>query len=151
VLSAAVILITGWHGADALVSLGISVLIAAGAVTLLREAFHILAEATPKDVDSEAVRRVFARTSGIEDVHDLHIWSLDRGHRALSAHVTVADRPLVEVTALLRQLETLLCEEFGIEHATLQPECPSCTAEAPLYCDIDARHEVMHASTPNDL
>jgi cobalt-zinc-cadmium efflux system protein len=85
-----------------------------------------------------------AELAGVDGVHDLHIWSLDREHRALSAHVTVADRPLAEVTAMIRSVEVLLCEEFGIEHATVQAECPSCTDAAPVYCDLEEHHALVH-------
>jgi cobalt-zinc-cadmium efflux system protein len=141
------ILALGWRLADPVVSLGIAALIAAGAAVLLREAMHILAEATPRDLDAETVRQAIAAMPGVEDVHDLHIWSLDRGHRALSAHVTVQNRPLAEVTEALRAVETALCERFAIEHATLQPECPSCLAEVEPYCDMDSRHATRHAGS----
>lgn len=145
-VSGVLVLTAGWRLADPVVSLCISALIAAGAATLLREALHILSEATPRDVDTEAVRELIAATPGIEDVHDLHIWSLDRRHRALSAHVTVPDVPLSAVTATLRAVETRLCERFGIEHATLQPECPSCAADVDPFCDVETRHERVHSA-----
>jgi cobalt-zinc-cadmium efflux system protein len=145
-LSGLLILAGGWRIADPVVSLCIAVLIAAGAATLLREALHILSEATPRDLDTEAVRELIAATPGIEDVHDLHIWSLDRRHRALSAHVTVPDVALSAVTATLREVETRLCERFGIEHATLQPECPSCATEVDPYCDVETRHARVHSA-----
>jgi cobalt-zinc-cadmium efflux system protein len=143
-VSGLLVLAAGWRIADPIASLCIAALIAAGAVTLLREAAHILSEATPRDLDAEAVRELIAATPGIEDVHDLHIWSLDRRHRALSAHVTVPDVPLSAVTATLRAVETRLCERFGIEHATLQPECPGCAADVDPFCDVDTRHDRVH-------
>jgi cobalt-zinc-cadmium efflux system protein len=143
VLAGVLLLTTGWRAADPVVSLGIAGLIAVAAVSVLREAVHILSEGTPRDLDAEQVRRVIAAAPGIEDVHDLHIWSLDRHHRMLSAHVSVADRPLTEVTAILRSLEATLCTSFGIEHATLQPECPSCPDHPPV-CDPEERHIRMH-------
>jgi cobalt-zinc-cadmium efflux system protein len=93
------------------------------------------------------VRRVMLAAPGVESVHDLHIWSLDRHHRMLSAHVGVGDRSLTEVTALLRVLESTLCSHFGIEHATLQPECPSCEAD-PVICDPEDRHARLHSGSP---
>ena len=45
---------------------------------------------------------------------------------------------------MIRSVERVLCDEFGIEHATVQPECPSCTVEAPLYCDVVEHHELVH-------
>jgi cobalt-zinc-cadmium efflux system protein len=144
VVGALTLLLFGWSRADAIVSLLIATLVVIGAVGLLREALHILNEATPRDVDVELLRARIVAVPGIEGVHDLHIWSLDREHRSLSAHVTVADRPLGEVTAMMRSVELLLCNDFGIDHATLQPECPACTDTAPLFCDVDEHHELVH-------
>ena len=144
VVGAITLLLFGWTRADAVVSLFIATLIVVAALRLLREALHILNEGTPRDLDVGLVRTRIAALPGIDGVHDLHIWSLDREHRALSAHVIVADRPLGEVTEMIRSVELLLCQEFGIEHATVQPECPSCSAEAPLYCNIAGHHELVH-------
>ncbi len=144
VVGAVALLVLGWSRADAVVSLLIAGLVFVGALGLLREALHILNEGTPRDLDAEQVRIRIAQLPGIEGVHDLHIWSLDREHRALSAHVTVADRPLAEVTAMIRSVEVVLCDEFGIEHATVQPECPSCSDAAPVYCDLEEHHELVH-------
>jgi len=129
------------------VALAISVLIGAGAVRLVRQAGGILTESTPSDLDPVAVREAIERAPGIDGVHDLHIWSLSLHHRALSAHIIVTDRPLSEVTGLLRDLEASLCERFGIDHATLQPECPSCHDQAPLYCDLQGRHDLVHSGS----
>jgi cobalt-zinc-cadmium efflux system protein len=144
VVGAVTLLVFGWTRADAVVSLLIAGLVVVGALTLLREALSILNEATPRDVDVDLLRARIVAVPGIEGVHDLHIWSLDREHRSLSAHVTVADRPLGEVTAMMKSVELLLCDDFGIDHATLQPECPSCTDEAPLFCNVDEHHDLVH-------
>ena len=144
VVGALTLVLFGWTRADAVVSLLIAGMVVVAALGLLREALHILNEGTPRDVDAEKVRARIAGLPGVDGVHDLHIWSLDREHRALSAHLIVGDRPLAEVTAMIRSVEVLLCNEFGIDHATVQPECPSCSTEAPLYCNIEGHHELVH-------
>ncbi len=144
VVGALALLVLGWTRADAVVSLFIAVLVFLGALGLSREALHILNEGTPRDLDPETVRTRIAALPGIEGVHDLHIWSLDREHRALSTHIIVGDRSLAEVTAMIRSVELVLCDEFGIEHSTVQPECPSCSVQAPLYCNIEGHHELVH-------
>lgn len=141
-LSSLIILATGWERADPLISLLIALLVAAGAVRLLAEVRAILDEEAPVDLDPERVRSAIQAADGITGVHDLHIWSLDRGHRLLSAHVAVADRPMAEVTAILRAVEGRLCSDFGIEHVTLQPECPACLPDPALFCDPDERHSL---------
>ena len=151
VVGALTLLLFGWTRADAVVSLLIAALVALAALGLLREALHILTEGTPRDLDTEEVRARIAGIEGVDGVHDLHIWSIDREHRALSAHLTVGDRPLAEVTTLIRSVEVLLCDEFGIDHATVQPECPSCTSEAPLYCNIEGHHELVHLPSQDQV
>jgi cobalt-zinc-cadmium efflux system protein len=140
-VAAVIILLTHWHAADPIVSLVIAVLIAMGGVSLLRETTFILQESTPRDIDFDAVRATITSVPGVEGVHDLHIWSLDRRHRALSAHISVTDQPLGAITTSLRQIEGMLCEKFAIEHATLQPECPTCEDDPDAFCVIDQRHE----------
>ena len=140
-----VIAVTGFSRADAIASLVIAALVAAAAVRIVREAVHILNEATPRGLDLDAVRLRLAAMPGIEDVHDLHVWSLDSQHRAMSVHVLIADRPLAEVTAMIRDVERIVCDDFGIEHATVQPECPSCVGDPALYCDLDTHHDLAHA------
>lgn len=139
-VSGVIILTAGWLPADPLASLLIALLIAAGAIRLLRETGEILGERAPRGVDAAAIGDLIAAVDGVEGVHDLHVWSLSRRHRALSAHVAVGDVPMAQITAVLRDVETALCGRFGIEHVTLQPECPACNADAPLWCDLDERH-----------
>jgi cobalt-zinc-cadmium efflux system protein len=150
IVAAVIILLTHWQTVDPIASLVIAVLIAIGGLALLRETTFILQESTPRDIDFDAVRATITSTPGVEGVHDLHIWSLDRRHRALSAHISVSDQPLGAITLALRQIEQTLCEKFAIEHATLQPECPTCEDEPDAFCAIDQRHE-RHAPVPPEL
>ena len=144
-VAALLILTLHWQAADAVASLLIAALIATGAAGLLRESGRILVEATPHDIDPQQVQQAIVRTPGVEGVHDLHIWSLDRSHRALSAHVSVGSSDLVEVSGVLLTLERRLCADFSIDHVTLQPECAGCGIET-VYCDPDERHAALHSA-----
>jgi cobalt-zinc-cadmium efflux system protein len=57
---------------------------------------------------------------GVEEVHDLHIWTITSGFPSLSAHVLVA--PGADCHGIRLQLERLLAERFGLTHTTLQVE-----------------------------
>jgi cobalt-zinc-cadmium efflux system protein len=115
-----VILVTGWTPADAIVSLGIAVLLVAGSWPLLREAVRILMEGTPPGVSLLEVHHAIAATPGVCEVHDLHIWSLASGIAAVSAHVRVDDG--VDAQQVLTSLGTMLRDRFGLSHVTLQVE-----------------------------
>jgi cobalt-zinc-cadmium efflux system protein len=118
IIAAIVILVTGWEPVDALVSILISVLIAASAWSILRESVDVLLEAAPSDIDTEEVGYAMAAAPGVEQVHDLHVWQITSGFPTLSAHVLVG--PDDDCHAIRRNLEALLEERFEIEHTTLQ-------------------------------
>src|SRR4051812_6412801 len=75
--SGAVILVTGGFAAlDPISSLAISVVIGWQAVRLIGETTSLLLESTPAGVDVDEVARTMLAVPGVEDVHDLHVWSL---------------------------------------------------------------------------
>jgi cobalt-zinc-cadmium efflux system protein len=135
-VSGAVILATGWSPIDPLLSLLICALILVSSLKLLREGVHVLLEGVPSHLDLAEVGERMAAEPGVDSVHDLHIWNLDSGLTALSAHLVVAD--MRDWPTLLDRLQALLRDEMAIEHATLQPEPrlrplhPVPRSEAPL-------------------
>ena len=120
VLSAIVVLATGWYAADAVAGLLISVLVLASSWSILRDATTVLLEATPAGIDAAAVGRAMVEVPGVVGVHDLHIWTITSGFPSLSAHVTVEQG--ADCHGLRRELEALLRDRYGLEHTTLQVE-----------------------------
>jgi len=118
IIAALVIVLTGWRYADPLVSVVIGALILASSWSLLRDSTNILLEASPRDINAETVGRKMAGAAGVEEVHDLHIWTITSGFPALSAHVLVGQNE--DCHARRRELEDLLAREYGISHTTLQ-------------------------------
>ncbi len=116
--AAAVILLTGWVAADAVISLVISALILWSAWGILRDSGGVLLEAAPSGIDVRAVGRTLVDVPGVVSVHDLHVWTITSGFVALSAHVLVAQGD--DCHARRRELEAVLAEAWGIEHTTLQ-------------------------------
>ena len=73
------------------------------------------------------------RATGVEGVHDLHVWTVSPGYVALSAHVVLADQALSQAQEVMARLKRVLADEFGIEHTTIQFECESC-GQGPMVC-----------------
>lgn len=115
-----VMLTTGWLVADPLASLLIAGLILMASWTLVREAVDILMEAVPPHVDLEVLGRRLRAVPGVEEVHDLHVWTLTTGRYALSAHV-VSREPCRD-DGVLDALREVCEREFGIDHVTIQIE-----------------------------
>lgn len=120
IIAAGVILVTGWEPIDPIVSILISILIVASAWSVLKESVDVLLEAAPKGIDTQEVGMAMAGVDGVEQVHDLHIWQITSGFPSLSAHVLVgAD---LDCHRIRLELDSLLKEQFEIEHSTLQLE-----------------------------
>jgi cobalt-zinc-cadmium efflux system protein len=135
--------LTGWLWLDPLASILIAVVIVWTVVGIVREALDILLEATPRDVDVNALVAAMSSVRGVRGVHDLHVWSLTQNLRALSAHLVTDDVTISEGARVQRQINALLHEQYGIAHATLQLECIGCEPDA-LYCELN---EHVHAET----
>jgi cobalt-zinc-cadmium efflux system protein len=135
VVAGAVILLTGWLPADAVLSLAIAVLIAAGAWGVVHRTVHILLEGTPAGVDLAAVRREIEAYDGVTSVHDLHVWALSSDAALLSCHLVVTDERMSDAEHRMRGLKQRLSRRFAIEHTTMQLEschpCPGDCLEPP--------------------
>jgi len=149
IIGGVIILTTRWYPADPLISLFIAVLIARGAWRILRETVDILMEATPKDVNVAQLVRDVVQQPGISDVHDLHIWSIAGGMKALSAHVQVDDRPLSACDELLVGVNRLLQTTYKIGHSTIQVECAGCNPNH-LYCAMNPEGGSDHDHAHDD-
>lgn len=118
-LAAIIVKYTGWLIADPIVSIVLSVLILGGAWHLLRESTEVLLEAVPPHVPLDDVRNKLLSVDGVQDVHDLHVWTVTSGVVAMSGHVLIPDLSM-HPAALKRMLHEL--EHMGIQHSTLQLE-----------------------------
>ena len=115
---------------DPIASLLIAAFIVIEGIRLTAASLQILFESVPPDIDLGELRRVLRSVGGIDEVHDLHVWSLDSEHRAMSAHLVVEGDPSIAATKpLLGEVRRLLREDFRIEHATVELESGSCADE----------------------
>lgn len=120
VVAAVVIALTGMTIADPIASAVIGVLILPRTWNLLREALDILLEATPKGMRLAEVREHLMRAEGVDDVHDLHAWTITSGMKVASAHVVL--REGADPHAVLQELGECLSKDFDVEHSTIQLE-----------------------------
>jgi cobalt-zinc-cadmium efflux system protein len=120
VVAALVVAITGSSVADALASALIGLLILPRAWSLLREAGDVLLEAVPRGLELETVRQHLLAADGVDDVHDLHAWTITSGQPVISAHV-VLDQG-ADPSRVLDAVCRCLSGDFDIEHSTIQLE-----------------------------
>jgi cobalt-zinc-cadmium efflux system protein len=120
------ILATGNYWIDSVLSLGIGVLILWSGFGIVRETLNILLEGTPRGMKLEKIESTIRAVEGVNDVHDLHVWSIGSETHALSCHISIADIPPSVSERILRDVKERLLHHFRIDHTTIQFEHVIC-------------------------
>jgi cobalt-zinc-cadmium efflux system protein len=136
------IIVTGQAWIDAALSFGIGALILWSSFGILRETLNILLEGTPRGLKLARVETAIREIAGVNDVHDLHVWSIGSETSALSCHISIADIPPSASERILREVKARLHQEFGIDHTTIQFEHAVC--EVAHGCVIPVQEEHTH-------
>lgn len=133
------IMATGQYWIDSALSVGIGALILWSGFGIVRETLNILLEGTPRGIKLERVEAAMRQIEGVNDVHDLHVWSIGSESPALSCHISIADIPPSVSERILRDVKERLREEFRIDHTTIQFEHVIC--EVAHGCVIPVSEE----------
>jgi cobalt-zinc-cadmium efflux system protein len=132
-VAAVLILTTGFDRADPIASLVVAGLLLQAAYGLLVASGRVFMEAAPSGLDPGRIGRELAAQPGVVEVHDLHVWEVTSGFSALSAHVVV--RAGDDCHRRRRELQTMLGQQFGVDHTTLQVDHEA-AAQAPLQIEL---------------
>ncbi len=124
---------TGFRQIDAVLGFLIGALILWSSVGIIRETLNILLEGAPQGVRLDAVVASLRRIEGVEEVHDVHIWSLGSHKHAMSGHVSIANIPPSESNEILRRINAVLDDEYQISHTTIQFEHAACEVGPRCY------------------
>jgi cobalt-zinc-cadmium efflux system protein len=121
IIGAVAIRITGALWVDPLLGIAIGLLVLWSSIGILRESAHILLEGRPREMAIEEVARAILTVEGVQEVHDVHIWSLGGGHNALSLHARIPDMHLDQCERVLHRIKEK-ARQFNIDHTTVQLE-----------------------------
>jgi cobalt-zinc-cadmium efflux system protein len=121
-----VILWTGQTWVDPVLSIGIGFLILWSSWGIIRETLNILLEGIPHGMSVEKIIASISAVAGVNDVHDVHVWSIGSDTHALSCHISIEDIPPSESETILRSVKQVLAAKFHIHHTTIQFENVVC-------------------------
>ena len=119
VISAALIIWTGWLWLDPVTSLVICASILWGTTSLLRGSLDMSMAAAPKGTDLAAIRIFLLERPGVLGIHDLHVWPISTTETALTCHLCM---PTGAGDEFLMETAQMLKASFRIGHTTLQVE-----------------------------
>ena len=140
------ILLTGQYWIDSALSFGIGALILWSAFGIVRETLNILLEGTPRGMKVEFIEAAMRSIDGVNDVHDLHVWSIGSETHALSCHIAIADIPPSASERILRDVKERLLRDFKIDHTTIQFEHVECEVAHGCVIPVSETEEHHHSS-----
>ena len=126
IVAALVIITTGWVLIDPLLSIVVAGLILRSAWSLVKRSAHVLLEGAPEWLDVAAMQQhIISNVPGVDGIHHVHIWGLTPQQLMLTMHVTV-NEPIASQSAVIRDVKTLLQQEYGVGHSTIEIEVDGC-------------------------
>ncbi|MBZ0186718.1 MAG: cation diffusion facilitator family transporter [Candidatus Obscuribacterales bacterium] len=135
-ISSIIILTTKWYLADPILSGLIALMILPRTWQLLSECTHILMEGSPGHINITDLHTTIGAIAGVEDIHDLHVWTLTSDHHAMSAHVIISND--ADAKSILAKVTELVEADFQLSHTTIQLETVEHHASENNTCNKDS-------------
>ena len=120
--------------ADPITTLVFAVIIFISSLKILKDCVFVLMEATPDGFVLEDFEKEMLEIEGVEEIHDLHVWTLSVGKHAMSAHLYTSKNE-----AFVLNKVTSLCRSHGIYHTTVQIETTRDTEHEDY---LDCKHNL---------
>lgn len=107
---------------DPILSIAIACFILLNIYRNIRQALRIILQGIPPEIDLSNITRTIELLPEVNNVHDLHVWSMDGEYNILTMHVAVdKNKDLDELVVLKQKIRSLL-QEQNIQHTTIEFE-----------------------------
>ena len=121
IISSIIIYFTNFVYIDIIMSVVISVIIFTGGYKISKEAFFILMEAVPSEVDLNTLRKELLNIDGIKNIHELHVWKNDNEEISFTAHILLDNYEKHNNYRIINEIKEKLTV-YDIFHMTVQIE-----------------------------
>lgn len=121
IISSIIIYFTNFVYIDIIMSVVISVIIFIGGYKISKEAFFILMEAVPSEVDLNMLRNELLNIDGIKNIHELHVWKNDNEEISFTAHILLDNYEKHNNYRIINEIKEKLAV-YDIFHMTVQIE-----------------------------
>lgn len=120
---------------DPVLSVGIAIFVLFNVYKNISETLHIILQGIPEDINIAEISEKLQQLKGIEDIHDLHVWSVDGNYNILTVHVVMNKSLEIEkMTELKGKIRNSLKQQ-GIQHATIEFETTDERCDFEKGCD----------------
>ncbi|MBQ6538792.1 MAG: cation transporter [Bacilli bacterium] len=124
---------------DPIMSIGVAIFILVNALKNLKKVLDVFLEKTPNDIDIDELKEHLLKINEVEDIHHIHIWSIDGYNNYATMHIVTKSNNIKEVKKNIREE----LEEHNICHAILETEDEVCDDEE-CHVDLGEHHHHHH-------
>ena len=124
IIAAIILKLTNLVIFDTIISVIISIVIFSGGLKIAKEAFFILMEAVPNNLDVSEIYNKILTIDKIKDIHEFHLWNISEDNISISFHILLTEYNGVNDYEIVNEVVKLLKREYKIEHVTVQIENP---------------------------
>ena len=117
---------------DSVMSICVALFILFNSLNNLKKVLDLFLEKTPNDIDIEKLKIHLLEIKGVEDIHHIHIWSIDGYNNYATMHIVSKSKNIADVKKKIREE----LEEHNICHAILETEEEGCNdKECTIHFD----------------
>ena len=122
---------------DSIMSIGVALFILYNSLQNLRKVLDLFLAKTPDNIDIEKLKKHLIKINGVEDIHHIHVWSIDGYNNYATMHIVTKSKNIIGVKKKIREE----LEEHNICHAILETEDEVCDDEE---CNVHFKQEIHH-------
>ena len=94
---------------------------------ILQQSVNILMEKTPAHIDILKIKEIVEKIPEVDNLHHVHLWQINDKEFLFEGHVDIKqDINLSKVEKMRSDINSILTNEFGINHTTIQIEYNCC-------------------------
>lgn len=126
---------------DPIMSIGVAIFILINSLKNLKKVLDLFLEKTPDDIDIEKLKEHLLSIEGIDDIHHIHIWSIDGYNNYATMHIV---SKVNDINQLKKEIRKEL-EEHNICHTILETEDEACEdKECHVHLSSVKSHQHNH-------
>lgn len=122
---------------DSIMSIGVSLFVLCNSLKNLKKVLDLFLEKTPENINIEEIKKHLLEIKGVEDIHHIHVWSIDGYKNYATMHIVTKSKNIKELKNKIREE----LEEHNICHSILETEDEVCN---DLECNVEFNIEHHH-------
>ena len=127
---------------DSIMSIGIALFLLKQALENLKNILNLFLAKVPSNLHVNEIKKELLKIPKVENVHHIHVWSMDGVHHYATMHVVVSSKYDFELKNTIKDK----LKEMGIMHSTLEMENreEECTESECVVAPVNISHHHHH-------